>query len=305
MSWELLSQLQVFGFVPDDGTCSPILTVTGLPDTANTTSDPTLCKRRYQNIVIMCLMSRSMVTRSGGLAGRRADTRERIVRSAADLLAEGGREAVSTRAVAAAAGVQAPTIYRQFGDMRGLLDEVAAFGFSRYLDEKRVREIVDDPVAELRRGWDLHVGFGLVNPAFYKLMYGDPRPGTEPAAAREAAGILHRLVSRVAEAGRLRVGVERAAHMIHAAGSGVTLTLIGTRSADRDPALSHAAREAILAAITTDGTEKEVTEGDRRERVANRAVALKAVLPEAEAGLTPGERTLLSEWLDRLGDTAR
>src|SRR5919112_289833 len=230
---------------------------------------------------------------------RRSDTRDRIVRAAAELLADGGREAVSTRAVAAAAGVQAPTIYRQFGDMRGLLDEVAAFGFSRYLDEKRVREIVDDPVEELRRGWDLHVGFGLANPAFYKLMYGDPRPGTEPAAAREAAGILHRLVSRVAEAGRLRVGVERAAHMIHAAGSGVTLTLIGTRPGERDPALSEATREAVLAAVTTDGPDEEATGGDDRGRAANRAVALKAVLPEAEEELTPGERALLSEWLGR------
>jgi AcrR family transcriptional regulator len=253
----------------------------------------------------MCFMSERTVTRSGGAAGRRADTRERIVRSAADLLAEGGREAVSTRAVAAAAGVQAPTIYRQFGDMRGLLDEVAGFAFSRYLGEKTVWEITDDPVEELRRGWDLHVGFGLANPAFYKLMYGDPRSGTESAAAREAAGMLHGLVSRVAEAGRLRVGVERAAHMIHAAGSGVTLTLIGTEPADRDPALSQAAREAILAAVTTDESEREASERDSRERVANRAVALKAVLPEAEAGLTPGEQTLLSEWLDRLADTAR
>ena len=50
----------------------------------------------------------------------------------------------------------------------------------------------------------------------------NPRPGAELTAAKEAAEILHGLVSRVAEAGRLRVGVERAARMIHAAGSGVT-----------------------------------------------------------------------------------
>jgi hypothetical protein len=31
-----------------------------------------------------------------------------------------------------------------------------------------------------------------------------------------------------------------------------------------------------------------------------RAVALKAVLPEASAGFTPSESALLSEWLDRL-----
>ncbi|MGC4948582.1 TetR family transcriptional regulator, partial [Streptomyces sp. DT224] len=40
--------------------------------------------------------------------------RRRIIAAATRLLAEKGREAVSTRAVGAAAGVQAPTIYRLF-----------------------------------------------------------------------------------------------------------------------------------------------------------------------------------------------
>ena len=231
--------------------------------------------------------------------------RERIVQAAAELLAEGGREAVSTRAVAAAAGVQAPTIYRQFGDMRGLLDAVASYGFSTYLRDKTSRERDEDPVEDLRRGWDLHVGFGLSNPAFYTLMYGDPRPESEPTAALEAAEILHGLVSRVAEAGRLRVGVERAARMIHAAGMGVVLSLIAAEPGERDPALSETTREAILAAVTTDGNDEAATERDGRSRVASRAVALKAVLPEAGAELTPGERAVLSEWLDRLSHPAR
>jgi AcrR family transcriptional regulator len=232
------------------------------------------------------------------------DTRDRIVRAATGLLAQGGREAVSTRAVAAAAGVQAPTIYRQFGDMRGLLDEVASHGFSAYLREKTMRGCAEDPVENLRRGWDLHVGFGLANPAFYALMYGDPKPGTEPTAAKEAAEILRGLVRRVAEAGRLRVGVERAARMIHAASSGVVLSLIATEEEDRDPALSEATREAILAAVTTDEPGKEATEADGRSRAVSRAVALKAVLPETTE-LTPGERALLSEWLDRITAPAR
>jgi AcrR family transcriptional regulator len=232
-------------------------------------------------------------------ASKAVDTRDRIVRAAAGLLARGGREAVSTRAVAAAAGVQAPTIYRQFGDMRGLLDEVASHGFSAYLREKTMRERAEDPVEDLRRGWDLHVGFGLANPAFYALMYGDPKPGTEPTAAKEAAEILRGLVRRVAEAGRLRVGVERAARMIHAASSGVVLSLIATEEEDRDPALSEATREAMLAAVTTDEPGKEATEADGRSRAVSRAVALKAVLPETTE-LTPGERALLTEWLDRI-----
>ena len=232
-------------------------------------------------------------------ASKAVDTRDRILRAAAGLLAKGGREAVSTRAVAAAAGVQAPTIYRQFGDMRGLLDEVASHGFSAYLREKTMRERAEDPVEDLRRGWDLHVGFGLANPSFYALMYGDPKPGTEPTAAKEAAEILRGLVRRVAEAGRLRVGVERAARMIHAASSGVVLSLIATEEEDRDPALSEATREAMLAAVTTDEPGKEATEADGRSRAVSRAVALKAVLPETTE-LTPGERALLTEWLDRI-----
>ena len=237
-------------------------------------------------------------------ASRRAGTREKIVRATAELLAEGGRDAASTRAVAAAAGVQATAIYRLFGDMRGLLEEVARFGFSEYLRGKVEREVVEDPVEDLRRGWDLHVGFGLANPALITLMYGDFGPGgAEPTAAQEGARILGGLMRRVAEAGRLRVGVERAAAMIQAAGTGVVLSLIATEPEDRDPALSEATREAVLAAITTDGPEADAGEG--RDRVASHAVALGAGLPEVEADLTPGERAILSELLDRIADQAR
>ena len=38
------------------------------------------------------------------------DPHDRILQAAARLLAEGGREAVSTRSISSAAGVQAPTI---------------------------------------------------------------------------------------------------------------------------------------------------------------------------------------------------
>ncbi|WP_437753552.1 TetR family transcriptional regulator [Sorangium sp. So ce1389] len=59
--------------------------------------------------------------------------RARIVAAGAELLAEGGRGALTTRAVAAAAGVQAPTIYRLFGDERGLLEAVAERGLAKHI----------------------------------------------------------------------------------------------------------------------------------------------------------------------------
>jgi AcrR family transcriptional regulator len=226
-------------------------------------------------------------------------TRGRIVEAATELLAAGGREAVSTRAVSAAAGVQAPTIYRLFGDKQGLLDAVAGHGLAEYLHGKTVRERDPDPVADLRRGWDMHVGFGLAQPALYALVFGEPRPGAEPAAQRQAAAVLAGMIRRVAEAGRLRVSEERAAHLVHSAGRGVTLTLIGMAAEQRDLALSEFARESVIAAITTDGRARTPGTGP-----VPAAVTLRAHLPELTV-LTGAERGLLREWLDRVATEER
>jgi AcrR family transcriptional regulator len=220
--------------------------------------------------------------------------RERIVAAAARLLAEGGNDAVSTRAVSAAAGVQPPTIYRLFGDKQGLLDAVAAHGFAAYLASKSDLELTADPVADLRAGWDLHVGLGLANPALYTLMYGQPRPGASPSSAAVAAyEILGKHIRRIAEAGRLRVPEERAAALVHAVGCGTTLTLIATPEDQRDPELSRTAREAVIAAITTDAPATAVP------GPVAAAVTLRAVLPQTDA-LTAPERGLMTEWLDRI-----
>lgn len=229
-------------------------------------------------------------------------SRERILSAAVALLAEGGREAVTTRAVSAAAGVQAPTIYRQFGDIAGLFDAVITAGFAAYLEVKAARTPSGDPIEDLRQGWNLHVGFGLANPAAYRLMYGEARPDKRPTAAGEVDRILRGLVEGIAEGGRLAVSVERAGRMINAACVGVVLTLIATAKEDRDPTLSATMRELILDAVTTaeaDPSERDASGGGQ---VAARAVSLKAVLHRAEGQLTPGERHILAEWLDRLSD---
>jgi hypothetical protein len=62
-------------------------------------------------------------------------------------------------------------------------------------------------------------------------------------------------------------------------------------------ALSRLAREAVIAAITTDAA-APVEHGPVAA-----AVALRAVLPEADA-LTAAEHGLLGEWLDRITDPA-
>jgi AcrR family transcriptional regulator len=221
--------------------------------------------------------------------------RERIVAAAARLLAEGGPDAVSTRAVSAAAGVQPPTIYRLFGDKEGLLDAVVADGFTAYLTSKTARKPTDDPVEDLRAGWDLHVGLGLANPALYTLMYGRYRPGAPSPAALAAFEVLAEHIRRIAEAGRLRVPEVRAADLVHAAGCGTTLTLIATPEDRRDPELSRTAREAVVAAIATDAPVAPAP------GPVAAAVTLRAVLPQTDV-LTAPERGLMEEWLNRIAD---
>ena len=201
---------------------------------------------------------------------------------------------MSTRAVSAAAGVQPPTIYRFFGDKQGLLDTVAAHGFLNYLATKSTVPRSDDPVADLRRGWDLHVEAGLAHPSLYTLMYGQLRTvDSVSSASRAAAGVLADHINRIARAGRLRVPEARTSALVHAAGSGTTLALIATSEDERDPALSVTAREAVIAAISTD----EPVGREPGPIVA--AVTLRAALPQIDR-LTPGERALLGEWLDRM-----
>ena len=218
-------------------------------------------------------------------------TRERILQAAARLLAESGGAPVSTRAVCAAAGVGAPTLYHHFGDKDGLLDAVVAYGFEQYLAEKRARPATGDPVEDLRRGWDAHVEFGLARPAFYALMYGAGRRAG--AASEEAHRILLQMTEAVARAGRLRVPVKTAAGMIHAASMGATLTLIAGDGGD--PELSARTREAVLAAVTTDEAE------DHPSSVSAMAIALTSALDgRAPDTLSAAEAAMLREWLTRV-----
>lgn len=221
------------------------------------------------------------------------NARQRIIDATLALLTEGGREAVSTRAVSAAASVQAPTIYRHFGDKRGLLDAAAEHGLSTYLQAKADVPPSGDPVNDLRRGWDLHIGFGLASPSLYALIYGDPRSSASSPTAVAAAAILAQHVHRIAESGRLTVSEERAAHLVHAAGIGTTLALIAMPERRRDMALSDLAREAVIAAITTDAPVVAAP------GPVSAAIALRAVLPQTSA-LTEQEQGLLREWLDRI-----
>lgn len=223
---------------------------------------------------------------------RRTRARTDIVEAAAQLLRAEGPDAVTTRGVAAEAGVQAPTIYRLFGDKDGLLEAVAEHVLATYVAGKQPGPETADPVADLRAGWNLHIDFGVANPALFALMF-DPRRGSRSPAAAGGADILRARVQRVAAAGRLRVAEQLAVDLIHATGTGTVITLLSLPIERRDRDLADAAWDAVIRAIATDVS--ALPAGD----ITAAAVALRTELP-ALTTLTPAERTMMAEWLDRI-----
>lgn len=227
----------------------------------------------------------------------RTGTRTRIVEAAARLLGEQGTEAVTTRRVAEAAGVQAPAIYRLFGDKDGLLDAVAEHVMATYVAVKAV--VVEtaateatDPMQDLRAGWESHVEFGLANPALFAML-NDPSRGPGSPAVQAGRRVLESRIQRVAATGRLRVSERRAVELVHAAGTGAVLALLQTPAGQRDLGLADAMYDAVVAQLTT-GAAPLADDG-----VLTAAVALRAVVPRLTA-LSEAERRLAVEWLDRV-----
>lgn len=218
----------------------------------------------------------------------RDKARAHVVEVAARLLRERGAAAVTIRAVAQAAGTQAPTIYRFFEDKEALLDAVAEHVFAAYVATKAMTEQGDDPVADLRAGWDTHLGFGLANPELAGLLLDPSRAARSPAIAG-GIEILRARVARVAAAGRLRVSERRAVELVHAAGTGAVLTLLSSAPRDRDPELADVLFETVARAILTDEPAGETSSATD---------VVRRALP-ALRQLTEAERSLLSEWLAR------
>lgn len=221
--------------------------------------------------------------------------RERILSAAAELVTQDGADALTTRAIAVAAGCQAPAIYRLFGDKQGLLEALAERALSDYVAGTRARTPLEDPVEELRSAWDEHVAFGLAHPAIYRLMTGANRPGQLSKAASSGISALRDRVRRVAAAGRLRVSEERGVALIHAAGMGTVLALLEMPEDARDTELPSLAREAVFDAVLTTRPATEAT------GTAELASAMRTHLDGA-CVLTPGERLLLGELLKRLAE---
>lgn len=125
-----------------------------------------------------------MVTRAESAAA----TRRALLDAAAELLDEGGPEAVTLREVGARAGVSRGAPYRHFTDKDSLLTAVAAEAWERLSEETRAirSDAGRSPSERLRAAITGLIAVGRRRPHLYQLMFATP--AGDPTALLRAAG---------------------------------------------------------------------------------------------------------------------
>ena len=225
----------------------------------------------------------------------------RLLRAAAELLANSAGAPVSTRQITQLAGVSAPTLYHHFGDKEGLFDAVVSAGFEEYVAGERDFAPSGQPLVDIRRMWDNHVQFGLNQPELYLVMFGNIRPESRPAIVADAEALMEEMLNKAAAAGQLSVQPREAARSILAANVGVTLMLIAEAVADRNLDLSTMTRDAMIFAVASDQAEQNGNETSGKSSVVVAAIALNAALQSSHSDqLSSSELKLFLEWLHRI-----
>ena len=130
----------------------------------------------------------------GGAAKSRyhhGDLRAVLLEAGEAELSERGIEAFSLRGVAKRAGVSHAAPAHHFGDVNGLLSDLAALGHRRFvaLQKVRQRRAVKDGAAQLVAAGLGYIDFATANPALFRLMFSSKRPDFCRGELAEAATI--------------------------------------------------------------------------------------------------------------------
>jgi AcrR family transcriptional regulator len=167
-----------------------------------------------------------------------SQTREALIAAAAQLLDEGGRQAVTLREVGHRAGVSHNAPYKHFADKEALLAAVAACELNRRSSALSVilaaQKSPGEAVRAIMRGY---VAWALEFPQRFKLVYGSWSKGSGSGELADAAGtartLMVAIVAEAQRAGQLPTGdPERMTSLVLALTHGaVDLALAGHLSA--------------------------------------------------------------------------
>lgn len=188
------------------------------------------------------------------LQNKAGGARERLLAAAFEIATRDGVNAVSTRAVCTAAGVQAPSLYHHFGDRSGLIRAVVDVAFEEYFRGKDTAAPADDadPRARVAAGWDAHIAFALAYRGLYPAMY--PTSGPLPSQVERSGALLRAGFDEFEQAGALRPGITAAlaTSALRAALRGVAQAVAANPDNGDNDAMSAVVRDALIHALVAD-----------------------------------------------------
>jgi AcrR family transcriptional regulator len=135
------------------------------------------------------------------------EVRQRLVETAARLLADEGPAALSTRRLAQEVGTSTMAVYTHFGGLPQLVRAVVSEGFTRLAEHMAAVPETDDPLADLARLGEAYRANAHDNPHLYAVMFGSASLGgyrltrEELAEGRYTFDVLVAGTQRVMDAG--------------------------------------------------------------------------------------------------------
>lgn len=184
-------------------------------------------------------------------------TKDRLVTAAAQLLDQGGQEAVTLRAVAERVGVSHNAPYKHFRDRNALLAGVARADFED-LGRAFTASAEEEPdgIAALRRALRCYVDYALAHPSRYRLLFSDPNLQADEAFREAATGpfrIVVQMVATCQQAGLLPAGDAIAfGGLIFATAHGaIDLQIGGRASAEKGLGSIQATMDLMLGLLTS------------------------------------------------------
>lgn len=184
-----------------------------------------------------------------------ADVERAIVDAAEQLLVAEGPDALTVRAIAAAAGVAPMSVYNHLGGKNGVLDALLIRGFDG-LSGSMAEVDGDDPFEDLAEAGRRYRQFARDHPSHYALMFERSVPDYEPSAlamghARATFKQLEVLVQRAMAAGEIAPGdaAEVAQRLWNTCHGTVSLELRGIGFCDDPLANAEATAYSMLRGL--------------------------------------------------------
>ncbi|GLQ52597.1 WHG domain-containing protein [Dyella flava] len=138
--------------------------------------------------------------------------REALLAAAETILKRDGLNALTLRAAAREAGVSHAAPAHHFGDLTGLLTELAADGFQRF--GARLKAATDAPDARRWDGARAYVAFAVEHPALFQLMYRSDRLDGSRPSFKEARMQVFGMLAESRDAPATQPSVEQLGKML-------------------------------------------------------------------------------------------